>query len=447
MKKIIFTAFLFFGIALGTLYSQNINKSKLDSLFNILAEKEKAMGSLTISKKGEVLYSRAIGFCALAGNERKPSTIHTKYRIGSITKMFTSVMIFQLIEEGKLNLTTTIDTYFPNLPNASAVTISNLLNHRSGWHNFTNDKEYLNWMTQPKTQEEMLAIFSQDKVDFEPDEKADYSNTNYVVLGYIIEKVDHQPYSKSLEERITSKVGLSSTYIGNKTNINHNESYSYQLLSQWIQAPETDMSIPGGAGSIVSTPTDLTSFIEALFSLKLISQSSLNQMKTIHDGYGMGMFQIPFYTKKALGHNGSIDAFASMLGYFPEDSIAISYCTNGQSYPLNDILIGVLSIVFNKEYNIPTFATNPGLTLSSTDLDKYLGVYSSAQLPLKISITKENTVLIAQATGQSSFPLEIFEKDKFKFDPAGIIMEFDPEINEMTLKQGGGVFLFTKEIQ
>jgi CubicO group peptidase (beta-lactamase class C family) len=202
------------------------------------------------------------------------------------------------------------------------------------------------------------------------------------------------------------------------------------------------MSIPGGAGSIVSTPRDLTQFIEALFSLKLISKNSLLQMKTITEGYGMGMFQIPFYTKKAYGHNGGIDGFASNLVYFPEDSLAVAYCTNGQVYPLNDILIGVLSICFNKEYVIPTFNT---LTLTTEDLDKYLGVYSSKQIGLKITITKDNALLIAQATGQSSFPLDATEKDKFKFDQAGVKIEFDTDKNEMTLKQGGGNFLFTKD--
>ena len=165
-------------------------------------------------------------------------------------------------------------------------------------------------------------------------------------------------------------------------------------------------------------------------------------MKTITDGYGMGMFQIPFYTKKAYGHNGGIDGFASNLAYFPEDSLAVAYCTNGQVYPLNDILIGVLSICFNKEYSIPTFNT---ISLKTTDLDKYLGVYSSTQIQLKITITKDNSTLVAQATGQSSFPLEATEKDKFKFDQAGVKMEFNTDKNELTLKQGGGIFLFTKD--
>lgn len=442
MKSKIFTSILLTGLSLGTLYSQSLNKSKLGSLLNILAEKNKAMGSLTISKSGSVLYSRAIGYSFISDKEKISATEKTKYRIGSISKMFTATMIFQLIEEGKLNLSTTVDKIFPKLPNADKITISNLLNHRSGLHNFTDDPDYTTWMTQPKTQDEMLTIISKNKVDFQPNEKASYSNSNYVVLGYIIEKISNQPYSKNLNERITSKIGLSNTYFGSKTNSNNNESFSYQFASTWKQKSETDMSIPGGAGSLVSTPTDLTKFIEALFSLKLISKNSLIQMKTITDGYGMGMFQIPFYTRKAYGHNGGIDGFASSLAYFPEDSLTVAYCTNGQVYPLNDILIGVLSICFNKEYSIPTFNT---ISLKTEDLDKYLGVYSSKQIPLKITITKDKTMLIAQATGQSSFPLEATEKDKFKFDQAGVKMEFNTDKNELTMKQGGGNYLFTKD--
>lgn len=442
MKTKIISTILLFTFFLGTVYSQSLNKSKLDSLFNILFEKNKAMGSLSLSQNGTVIYTRAIGYSLISDNEKKPASPLTKYRIGSITKMFTSAMIFQLIEEGKIKLNTTLNTFFPHIPNSDKITISNLLNHRSGLHNFTADPAYLTYMTQPKTPDEMVEIVSKFKPDFEPNEKAAYSNSNYIILGYIIEKITKEPYSKNLTKRITSKIGLESTYIGSKTNVNTNESYSYQFEGNWKQQPETDMSIPGGAGSIVSTPTDLTKFIEALFSLKLVSQNSLDQMKTITDGYGMGMFQIPFNTKKAYGHNGGIDGFGSNLAYFPEDNLAVAYCTNGQVYSFNDILIGVLSIYFNQPYSIPTFKT---VSIREEDLNKYLGIYASTQIPLKITISKSGATLIAQATGQSSFPLEATEKDKFKFDQAGVIMEFNPDKNEMTLKQGGGNFLFTKE--
>lgn len=439
MKTKILTTILLLGLSFGTVFPQSFNKPKLDSLMDVLAEKNKAMGSLTISKNGVSVYSRAIGYRYISGNEKAASTDQTKYRIGSISKMFTATMVFQLIEDGKLKLTTTLEKYFPQLPNARKITISNLLNHRSGLHNFTDDSTYVTWTTQPKTQDDMLAIISKSPVDFQPNEKFSYSNANYVVLGYIIEKISKQSYSKYLNNRITSKIGLLNTYVGTKTDIKKNESFSYRFVNAWEQGPETDMSIPAGAGAIVSTPADLTKFIESLFSLKLVSNSSLEQMKTMTDGYGMGMFEFPFYTKRAYGHNGGIDGFASTLEYFPEDSLALAYCTNGQVYPMNSILIGVLSIYFNKPYSIPTFS------LKTEDLDKYLGVYSSTQIPLKITITKDAATLFAQATGQSSFPLDPAEKDKFKFDPAGIIMEFNPDRNELTLKQGGETVLFTKE--
>ena len=438
MKTKILATALLLVLSFVTAFSQNFNKPKLDSLLDILAEKSNAMGSLTISKNGVVVYNRAIGHSYISSNEKIPATSQTKYRIGSITKMFTATMILQLIEDGKLSLSTTIDTFFPKLPNANKITINHLLNHRSGLHNFTDDPEYQTWMTQPKTQDEMLAIITKGGVDFQPNEKFSYSNSGYIVLGYIIEKVSKQSYSKYLS-RLTSKIGLSNTYVGTKADTKKNESLSYRFSASWEQTPETDMSIPGAAGAIVSTTADLTKFIESLFSLKLISSTSLSQMKTLTDGYGLGMFQIPFYEKQAYGHNGGIDGFASTLGYFPDDNVAVAYCTNGQVYPMNNILIGVLSIYFNKPYSVPTFS------LKAEDLEKYLGVYATTQMPLKITITKTGTTLFAQATGQQPFPLDATKPHTFKFDPAGITIEFNPDKNEMILIQGGEKIVFAKE--
>ncbi len=248
MKNKIFIATILIILLFGKAYSQNLNTSKLDSLFNVLAEKSKAIGSLAISNNGKILYRKTIGYSFISDKEKTPATTNTKYRIGSISKMFTATMIFQLIQEGKIKLTTTLETFFPNLPNAKKITISNLLNHRSGLHNFTQDTGYNTWMIQPKSHDEMLAAISKHKVDFEPNEKFSYSNSNYVVLGYIIEKISKLSYAKNLAQRITSKIGLSNTFVGSKTNIKNNESLSYLFINNWKQEPETDMSIPGGAG-------------------------------------------------------------------------------------------------------------------------------------------------------------------------------------------------------
>jgi len=430
--------FLFlFLILQGCTHAQTFNKAKLDSFFVAMNAHDENMGSIAISSNGVVVYQNAIGYSEVNNNLKTPATIKTKYRIGSISKMFTAVMIFQLINEGKLSLETTLATYFPQLPNASKITIGEMLDHRSGLYNFTSDSLYA--MAKPKSEAEMIAIFARQKPDFEPDAKAEYSNTNFVLLGYIIEKLTGKPYAEELKKRVTSKIGLADTYYGTKANPAKNEAYSYKYTGQWMQMPETDMSIPGGAGAIVSTPADLIKFIDALFAGKLISPANLELMKTIKDNYGMAMLAIPFYDKKGYGHSGGIDGFTSLLIYFPQEKLAIAYTSNGVRYSTNDVIIGALSIYFNKPYIIPEFKT---ITLSTADLDKYVGEYSSTQIPLKITITKNNTQLFAQATGQSAFPVEAQGDNKFAY--AGIIIQFEPTKNSFSLTQGGHNYLFTK---
>jgi D-alanyl-D-alanine carboxypeptidase len=442
MIKKTFALLLFLIVAACASMAQNLNKPKLDSLFATLENHNKAMGSLAISSNGVVVYQKEIGYLSISGNDKMSPDIHTKYRIGSISKMFTAVMIFQLVEEGKLSLNTPLSTWYPELPNAAKITIGNMLDHRSGLHNFTNDPTYGQYMKLSRTEEQMVAVFAKMKPDFEPDAKAQYSNTNFVLLGYIIEKITKKPYPEELKKRITSKLGLKDTYYGSKTNIKNNEAYSYSFGDSWSQLPETDMSIPGGAGAILSTPTDLVKFIEALFAGKLINTEHLNMMKTQKEHYGMAMFELDFGDKKGYGHNGGIDGFTSVLTYFPDDKLAIAYCSNGGTYGTDKIKDDALHIYFNKPFTIPDFKT---IAIKTEDLDKYLGVYSSTQLPLKVTITKDNATLKAQATGQGQFSMDMIGQDKFSFDQAGIVMEFEPAKNQLTLKQGGGSYLFTKD--
>jgi len=439
-KRILAIAFIAVAINV-TAYGQNVDKAKLDSFFNILAANNKQMGSIAISVGGKLVYQNAIGYSAVSGDNKTPATVKTKYRIGSVTKMFTGTMIFQLIEEKKITLETPLSTWFPQVPNASKITIGEMLGHRSGLHNFTDDQLYKTYMAKPQTEATMLAIIQNNKPDFEPDLKASYSNTNFVLLGYIIEKITGHSYADELKKRIISKIALTDTYYGGKTNSANNEAFSFVYNGSWQQQPETDMSIPGGAGAIVSTPTDLVKFIEALFGGKLVSQGSLDKMQTIRENYGMAMLTIPFNDKTSYGHGGSIDSFLSMVSYFPEDKMAVAYISNGAVYAPNDVMIGVLSIYFNEPFAIPSFKS---INLKTEDLDKYIGEYSSTQLPLKITVAKNNITLMAQATGQQQFPLEAVDTDKFVFTQAGITMIFNPAKGEFTLLQGGQNYLFTK---
>ena len=437
MKRIFAT--LSFCFLISAAYCQSVNTAKLDSLFNALQANNNFMGTMAIAVDGKIAYKNSIGKADMeSGKEIKTDT---KFRIGSISKMFTSVMIFKAIEEKKITLDQTIGQYFPGIENAQKITIDNLLNHRSGIHNFTNDPEYLSYNTQPKSEAELIEIILKGKSDFEPGSKAEYSNSNYVLLSIILEKLYKRNFSDLLKEKITKPLGLKNTYVGGKINIANNECYSYKFSQTWIRETETDMSIPLGAGAIVSNTSDLLHFIESLFGGKIISVGSLEKMKTVKEGLGRGIFSVPFYDKTGFGHTGGIDGFQSVLYNFPKEKVGIVILTNGTTVPLNDLVIAGLSAVFNVPYTIPTFKT---ITLKSEDLDLLLGEYSSKDMPLKITISKDSSALIAQATGQSAFPLEALGKNIFEFKAAGIVLEFNADEKQMILKQGGMKFTFTR---
>ncbi len=439
MRKFLFLL-LCISIISGS-HAQSFNKAKLDSLFKLIEREQQGMGSVSIFKDGKEVYQKSIGFENVE-NEIKASA-ETEYRIGSISKTFTAVIVLQLIEEGKLTLDAKLDKFFPELPNASKITIEQMLRHRSGLYNFTNSPAYLSWMEAPKSEEELLEIFKENGTVFEPDEKFEYSNTNYVLLSFIAEKIEKGTFSNIFNQRITEGLQLSNTYYGGKIGTNPHEAFSYRMQDSWQLATETDMSIPTGAGAIVSTPSDLNKFFYALFQGKVVNEQSLERMTTMVDNYGMGLFQIPFYDRMAFGHNGGIDGFQSNASYFEHDGVGVAYISNGTVMGLNDILIGVLSIYFGRAYEFPTF--QPAIDVSVDELSKYLGIYSSNALPLKITISLNGDQLMAQATGQGAFPLEAYEEHKFRFTPAGIQMQFIPEEKKMILNQGGGRFEFVME--
>ena len=440
MKKTILTTALLLTIGHIGFAQTNFDIAKLDNYFNALEENNKFMGSVAISKNGEIIYTKTIGLADFESNVK--ATENSKYRIGSISKSFTTVLVLKAVEEKKLDLNQKIDKWFPTIKNAKKITVYHLLSHRSGIHNFTDDKDYQNWNTQPKTEKEMIEIIAKGGSDFKPGSKAEYSNSNFVLLTYILEKTFAKSYSDLLQEFIVKPIGLTNTYVFGKINPSNNECKSYSFSGTWKLETETDFTIPLGAGAITSTPSDLTKFADALFSGKLLKIESLEIMKTVKDDYGIGLFQMPFYKSIGYGHTGGIDGFSSVYSHFADDKISYALISNGTNMNTNDISIAVLSAVYNKPYEIPVFTT---YNLTSEDLNKYLGVYASKQIPLKITITKDGNTLIAKGTGQPALTLEATDKDKFKFDQAGAKFEFNPAEKTMILFQGGGQIKFTKE--
>ncbi|HEX6278826.1 MAG TPA: serine hydrolase domain-containing protein [Pyrinomonadaceae bacterium] len=419
--------------------AQSFDKAKFDQFFDRLAEKNKGMGSLVIAKDGNVLYTRTIGYSRIDGTRKTPLTPSSRFRIGSITKMFTAAMILQLIEERKLKFTDTLDKFFPQVPNAGKIAIVQILSHRSGIPNVRRDQNSQgNVNTTPITKDEMLALIAKATPDFEPDSNQSYSNSGYFLLGLIIEKLTGKSYEEALRTRITSKIGLKDTYPATGSiDVNKNEALTYMNLGgDWKQVPETHPSILFGGGAIVSTPNDLAKFIQALFDGKIVSKESLASMKTIRDGdsLGLGMEPYTFAGKTFYGHTGGADNYGAWLAYMPGEKIAVAYTTNAKVYPVKNIVSGVVDIYYNKPFTIPALES---IAVSPEVLEKYVGVYSNPDAPVKFTITRDGGTLFFQPPGSSAVPLEATAQDKFQIEGA-VVIEFDAAKNQMIIKRRGG---------
>jgi CubicO group peptidase (beta-lactamase class C family) len=437
LAVLLFSVFFF-----STACSQTPHLKKLDSLFDLLQNRGLANGSLAVSVNGKIAYQRAIGFAMIDSNKKIAANTDTKYRIGSVTKVFTAVLVFQLVDEGKLRLDEKLAEFFPLLPGADKITIREMLYHRSGLHDYTKDTGFPEWMDKPKAHEELLKIIADKGLDFKPGTRSDYSNSNYLLLSYVVEKICRMTYAQAVEKRITTKIGLQNTYYGQPVDVYRNEAASFKYSDgKWEMEKATDMSIHNGAGSIVSTPTDLAVFIQKLFNGGLVSNKSLANMKTMIDGYGMGIFSYDFDTAKGYGHNGRLEEFYSAVRYFPGKKIAVSYVTNGILFPRVDILDAILKICFNKDYTIPF--SKPA-AFQSVDLDKYLGTYSSANLPFKVSCRKKDEKLVLEAAGKS-MDAEPVTPGYFMNLETGYFFQFNPQKGELQIKETDNIYYLDKE--
>jgi D-alanyl-D-alanine carboxypeptidase len=419
--------------------AQSLDTEKLDQYFDAIEQNDKAMGRVAVFKEDKLIYRRAFGYADMESKIKADFT--TLYRIGSITKTMTAAITFKMIESGKLKLDQSLSDFFPSIPNASDILIRHLLAHRSGIHNFTNDEDYLTYYTQPKSQQEMVDLIASKGSDFAPDSKALYSNSNYVLLTFILEKVSGLSYSELVESMLIQPLGLKNTHVCSSIKVSPTAQKSYRFKNGWQLEPTTDCSIPVGAGAIVSNPEDVIIFGQALFSGKIISIEHVTQMKNIQDGYGMGLFTFPFNDKSAYGHDGGIDGYLSNWGTFIEDKISIAYTLNGCNMDPNQIALTLVKAAFDEPISVPEFKS---FTHSEEELVKFSGTYASNQMPLKITITHQDGALMAQATGQGAFPLECVAPYTFIFEMAGVEINFQSDENSMTLKQGGMTFSFQK---
>ena len=414
-------------IGFTPIYSQfstekDLNISKLDSIFDAKEIDNKFMGTLSIFKNNKEIYSRSTGYSDIKNNIKSNS--NTKYRIASISKTFTSVLIMQLIEEGKLTLDTKLSTFKPQVKLAEQITIEQLLSHRSGIYNYTDLKDYRSWMETPMSDEELIDKINKKGRRFKPNKKFEYSNTNYFLLSLIIEIIEEDSFNKVLDNKIIKPFKLSQTYCCE--NIKNDETAkSYYIEGDLLkEASDTDLRISSGSGGLISTSKDVNKFFNLLSNHKIISEESLDKMTNnlTNGDYGFGLMKVEFFDKTGFGHDGRIDGFISNAFIFPNDNLSITYLSNVFGWDIRTLYVEIMGYNFKTDYvDNNKYST---LKLTKEDLSHFEGVYTKRKKTLKI--TEKNSVLILNIHEIPSvnFALTPITKNRFKNEIMGIEIEF-----------------------
>jgi CubicO group peptidase (beta-lactamase class C family) len=449
MKHIV-SVFLFAGLFFNAKTQTPEQVKALDSLFNMLEQNGKMMGGISVFSNGHEIYHRLLGYRNITEIEKTKPDNTTQYRIGSLSKIFTAVLIMQLTEEGKLNLDAPLSTFYPQIYRSDSITIRQMLDHHSGLPPYSTTSQ-LDKLLKLKTSDAVIEHIAQEKGDWDDRKKGRYGNLNYILLGFIIEKITGSGFDQQLKERITDKLGLQHTYnlqeyIDPKKNQSHSFRYS---RGAWREEYEEKWLFTDASGQMVSTVTELNIFINALFDGKLVSEKSLNEMKELRDRYGLGLHKAPYYKINGYGHTGRIDGFVSSLGYLPSEKLSVCLIINGQIWPMNDILLIAMDILHNNPYQIPSMQE---VNIGDEVLQQYTGRYFSKEIHYKVKIKKSKTgnalqIQMKKKGGLLNAVLVFYPLSKTRFlnNEQGVIMDFDQEKKGFLMRISGSKVPFEKQ--
>ncbi|NJC25987.1 serine hydrolase domain-containing protein [Neolewinella antarctica] len=442
MKHTSLLSLILLSLVTSNLSAQKFDRSALDGFLDTLAAHDQAMGVVSFFQGDEEVYRYAIGYAD--PTQTRLTTSDDVFRVASITKTFTTVIIHRLVEAGELSLSDKLAKYYPGLPGADTITLDQMLRHQSGLHNYTEDADIMDWIGTDQTPEQLIARIKAQPLNFEPGTDAAYSNSNFLLLGYIATTVSGKDYRQLLRDHVLEPAGLKNTYVGGSIDAERGEVVSFEWLDDgWVAVPEWSIPNAGAAGAISSTAADLNTFYRKLLRGELLPAATVAEMMEFKNELGQGLLTFPFYDKVAYGHNGGIEGFETLAAHFPNDDVTFTFLSNGVNLPNNDVMIGLLSLYFGKPYEMPDFSPVADLPRAATQV--YVGTYGADTFPMDIKVFQEDGRLKAQASGQGSFPLTTAGGHVFRNQAAGIELLFDPVVGTLLLRQAGQEFMLKRE--
>ncbi len=391
------------GIALvlaATGLAQDV--ARMDQVVQYYVSNKTFMGSVLAARGDQILLSRGYGSANLEWNV--PNAPTTKFRLGSVTKQFTAASILLLEERGKLKTDDPVKKFMPDAPAAwDKITIFHLLTHTSGIPNFTSFPDYRSKEPFAATPAELVARFRDKPLDFQPGEKWSYSNSGYVLLGYILEKASGESYEKFVQENIFGPLGMKdSGYDSNSAIIPRRAAGYAPGKGGPVNAGYIDMSIPFSAGALYSTTEDLLRWEQGLFGGKLLSAASLAKMTApFKSDYAFGVAVHTVRGRKVIDHGGGIEGFNTFLAYYPEDKLTVVALGNLNGDP-QQIVTRLAALAHGEKVELPS--ERKEITVSQKILEQYVGTYELAP-KVNMMIRLEGGQLVSQVSGQGKAPL------------------------------------------
>ncbi len=438
LRKLLPLLLFFLFISAGMAEGASTIEEKVDEYLKTFVKNDRFSGVVLIAQNDEIVLSKGYGYA-----NRELGVKHTpemKFRLGSITKQFTTMAIMQLHEKEKLSIYDPISHYLPDYPDGDRITIHHLMSHTAGIPSFTSFPDYTKTMMIPATPEDLIDRFRDKPLEFEPGEKFSYSNSGYILLGYILEKVAGQPYEDYVREHIFEVAGIHNSGYDNHSKIILNRASGYERKDDKIvNASYIDMSIPHAAGALYSTVGDLYKWDRILYTNRLLDEKLMENMFTpVHDNYAYGWTVSSMFDKKVISHGGGINGFHTNIARFVDDDVCIIVLSNIIPAPVNEITRDLAAIVFDKPYEIPKERT--AIQIPEDILKRYAGEYQLSPTFI-LSVTVEGNRIYTQATGQQR--VEIYPASETEFflkvveAEIHFTVEDDGTVSGLILHQGG----------
>jgi CubicO group peptidase (beta-lactamase class C family) len=410
-RRVLITLFLLYA---SLAISVSAQSEKVDEFIKAEMQKRKIPGlSLAVVKNGEVIKAQGYGLANIELNV--PATAETVYQSGSVGKQFTSAAVMLLVEEGKINLDDKISKYLDGTPEIwKEITVRHLLTHTSGVKNY--GEKDLNFRLD-YTDEELIKVAATFPLDFQPGEKWSYSNTGYVLLGFVIKKAAGKFYGDFLKERIFTPSGMATARVINEEDIIPNRAAGYRLSKGEIKnqryvSPSLNTTADG---SLYLTVLDMAKWDAALYSEKLLKRSSIDQIwtpvklnsgKTHPYGFGWGIGE--FNKHKLIEHGGAWQGFTTHISRYVDDKLSIIVLTN-----LAGANPGIIAHKVAGFY-VPELQPleRKGIQIDPKIFDSYVGEYEVTPT-FVLTVSRESGKFMVQATGQPK--IEMFAESETKF--------------------------------